>query len=222
MSLAKLCVFAQRAPGVETDAFRAWWLEQAQAARSLAGLRSCRANVVDETRAFGIAAPAAACDGTAELCFDSESALRAALASGLARADADGHCRRRVEFLTEEHLLIAGPSAGQSRMKLVVQMRRRSDLSPADFEAWWLEHVRFSRGIPGLRGYRINLVRDADGVGIQPDDAAFDGTAELWFDDLDAFEAGFGSRIGREAGQDAAAHTDARIRHITTEHVILP
>eukprot|EP00873_Tetraselmis_striata_P013141 jgi/Tetstr1/433405/TSEL_022679.t1 len=52
----------------------------------------------------------------------------------------------------------------------------------------------------GLRGYRINI------AGIQAIwPRAYDGSAEIWFDDRAAMEAGLSSQAGRIAGEDTAA-----------------
>ena len=75
--------------------------------------------------------------------------------------------------------------------------------------------------IPHLRGYRINLVDAIRGNGYRPDDVAFDGPAELWFENVEAMEGGFGSAIGSPFVQDSAEHCAQRVRLLTVEHIII-
>ena len=39
----------------------------------------------------------------------------------------------------------------------------------AAFHAWWLDHVALGARMPGLRGYRVNLVKDVRGAGFSAD-----------------------------------------------------
>ena len=66
---------------------------------------------------------------------------------------------------------------------------------------WFNEHSYLVKRIPGLLGYRQNLVLDRqksrnddadDGM-----DVGIDGIVELWFEDVDAIERGFRSDRGR-------------------------
>lgn len=104
-------------------------------------------------------------------------------------------------------------------IKLVALVKKRADLSDAAFRDYWLTtHAPLAAAIPGMRGYRINIAGDP---GAQPP-APYDGSAEIWFDDRAAMEAGLGSPEGAIAGEDTA-HFTADIRFLVTEeHVILP
>lgn len=104
-------------------------------------------------------------------------------------------------------------------IKLVALVRKRPDLSAAAFRDYWLgTHAALAAAIPGMRGYRINIASDPGG---QPP-APYDGSAEIWFDDRAAMEAGLASAEGVIAGDDTA-HFAAGIEFLVTEeHVILP
>ena len=105
-------------------------------------------------------------------------------------------------------------------LKMVVLVKRRADLSQAEFRDYWMgQHIRFSSRIPGMRGYRIN-VATAD----QPADdvAPWDGTAEIWFDDRASLEAGLASAEGVVAGEDVARFADRLEFLWTEEHVVIP
>ncbi len=103
-------------------------------------------------------------------------------------------------------------------IKLVALVRRRADLGPEAFRDYWLNvHAPLAAAIPGMRGYRINIAGDPGG---QPP-APYDGSAEIWFDDRAAMEAGLGSEQGRIAGDDTAHFTKSIEFLVTQEHVIL-
>ena len=220
----KLSVFLQRRDGLSRDEFRAWWLRHVDIARHIPGLRGYRINFVDDVRPFGIEVTRVAYDGTAELWFQSDQSLANGFESHHAQravADADSACGRRVEFETEEHIVLDGPERPEGLAKVVVLLRRRPDLTHADFEHWWLEHVNLSQRIPGLRGYRVNLVNGVRGAGYRSEDVEFDGSAELWFDNVEAIDRGFDSDLGRRAVRDSELHCASRIRYVTREHVVV-
>ena len=220
----KLSVFLQRRDGLSRDEFRAWWLRHVDIARHIPGLCGYRINFVDDVRPFGIEATRVAYDGTAELWFQSDQSLANGFESHHAQravADADSACGRRVEFETEEHIVLDGPERPEGLAKVVVLLRRRPDLTHADFEHWWLEHVNLSQRIPGLRGYRVNLVNGVRGAGYRSEDVEFDGSAELWFDNVEAIDRGFDSDLGRRAVRDSELHCASRIRYVTREHVVV-
>jgi len=103
-------------------------------------------------------------------------------------------------------------------IKLVALVRRKADLDPIAFRDYWLNvHAPLAAAIPGMRGYRINIAGDP---GEQPP-APYDGSAEIWFDDRAAMEAGLGSEQGRIAGEDTAHFTASIEFLVTEEHVIL-
>jgi uncharacterized protein (TIGR02118 family) len=64
--------------------------------------------------------------------------------------------------------------------RIVIYLKRRTDLLQPLFFAWWLgQHRALVEKLPGLRRYIISLAADAQ-------DGPFDGMAELWFNDLAA------------------------------------
>ena len=97
--------------------------------------------------------------------------------------------------------------------KAIVLLRRRADLSPAEFREWWLgRHAELARGLPGLRELRFNLVEAAD--------APYDGASELWVDSREASDAAYATEHGRRVVADSLAHTERRERLLVDEHVI--
>ena len=105
-------------------------------------------------------------------------------------------------------------------VKLVALLKRKSGMSRAEFKQRWLiEHTKLSSQLPGCLEYRINLAlhRQPDGDGVEP---LYDGTAELWWESVEAMEQSFGTAIAKIAGADADAFCSARI-HIYTEEFMV-
>ncbi|RMA42326.1 EthD family reductase [Rhodophyticola porphyridii] len=104
-------------------------------------------------------------------------------------------------------------------VKLVALVRKKPGMATQAFRDYWLDrHAPLAAAIPGLRGYRINIAGDPGDM----DPAAYDGSAEIWFDDRAAMEAGLSSEAGRIAGEDTAAFAASIAFLVTEEHVILP
>ena len=94
--------------------------------------------------------------------------------------------------------------------RLMIFLKRRPDLQRPAFFDWWLnQHAPLVIKIPGLRRYHISLVA-------VPQDGAFDGVAELWFDDAEALATGFAGEAGKIARADGAEHT-TRIERLHVE-----
>jgi uncharacterized protein (TIGR02118 family) len=107
-------------------------------------------------------------------------------------------------------------------VKLIAFLKRRPEIGKEEFARRWVEsHAKMAAQLPGLRGYRINIAADR-----QPADSGsepiYDGTAELWWDNIEAVEAAFATDLGRRAGADADQFAALRIHVYTTEHVIVP
>jgi uncharacterized protein (TIGR02118 family) len=102
-------------------------------------------------------------------------------------------------------------------IKLVGLIRKRADLTTAQFRAHWLEvHAPLARQFPGLRRYAVNFIdRDAT------PNAAYDGFSELWFDSAAALDAALTSPIGEAIAQDIPKFMDELVRVIVEEHPIV-
>lgn len=72
-------------------------------------------------------------------------------------------------------------------IKRVSLVRRLPGLSRDEFISHWSgPHVEIVRDLPGLRGLRLGVVSSWT-----PEEAAWDGIGELWFDSRDAAERAF-------------------------------
>jgi uncharacterized protein (TIGR02118 family) len=104
-------------------------------------------------------------------------------------------------------------------VKLIALLKRKPQLSKEEFAQRWLEeHTKLSSQLPGLLEYRINIANDYQDNNAEP---MFDGTAELWWESVEAMEASFASDIGKRAGQDADEFCEQRIHIYTTEHFVV-
>ncbi len=68
--------------------------------------------------------------------------------------------------------------------------------------------------------YRINVAaqHQSEGDGLEP---LYDGTAELWWESVEAVEASFASDIGKRAGADADEFCELSLHLYTEEHFVV-
>ena len=107
-------------------------------------------------------------------------------------------------------------------VKCIALIKRMPGTTREEFKKRWLEdHYKLSSRMPGLLGYRINIAIDhqPEGDRMEP---IYDGTAELWWDSVEAMEAAFASKEGVIAGVDADKFVSVRIHIYTEEHVVVP
>ena len=106
-------------------------------------------------------------------------------------------------------------------IKCIALLKCKPDMTREQFTQRWLEHVKLSSQMPGLLGYRINVANNhqPDGDGVEP---IYDGTAELWWDSIEAMEAAFASDIGKIGGEDADTFAEVRIHIYMDEYIVVP
>lgn len=91
-----------------------------------------------------------------------------------------------------------------ARVKAIVLLHKREGMSWDEYERYYLEqHPAFIYDIPGLRGWVVNIAVHGE------EPAPYDGIAEFWFDDMEAFATAMASE------EVAAALADA-------EHFVAP
>ncbi len=102
--------------------------------------------------------------------------------------------------------------------KVLVWLRRREDLTPEAFRAYWLAtHAPLVKAsYEGLRRYAANPV-----VAVPRGEAPFDGIAELVFDTREAFVAAARSEAGRAVGADMVNFTRESGAVFVEEHAIV-
>ncbi len=107
-------------------------------------------------------------------------------------------------------------------IKLIALLKRKPGISREEFARRWLDqHTRISTELPGVVGYRINIASERQPLEAS-DEPLYDGTAEMWWESVDAMEAAFDTEVGRLAGADADEFAEVRIHLYTDEHVVMP
>jgi uncharacterized protein (TIGR02118 family) len=142
-------------------------------------------------------------DGLAQLTFPTIAETRdMAAPEVLAALQADEN-----EFLSSlsiltaiQNTVITPPRSGKF-VKRMSFLRKLPGVSNEEFQRQWFEmHAIFVRRLPGIMGYRQNLVIDRQGDrfdGNNLHDANHvNGVVELWFESTDAIETAFRSPIG--------------------------
>ena len=103
--------------------------------------------------------------------------------------------------------------------KVLVLIRKRSDLSTNEFRRYWREtHAPLAAKMPGLRKYiQDHMIPDPT-----RDDLPCDGIAELWFDSAEAFHAALASPEGQATLADGPNFLDGdRVHVVLVEEVTI-
>ena len=208
--MRKVIFFLKRRPDAERPVFFDWLLnEHRPLVKKVPGLRrytiSLEANGED-----GVF------DGCLEFWFDDVRAAEGAFASASGQAViADIQTRvsrfERVD-LVEHRFVDTGNSAP---FKLVAALKRRADLTRAEFKSWWLDrHAPLVVVFPELGRYQVDLVEDGP-------ECFVDGIAEVSFADLATLKRITSSMQVKDAQEDSRVHTQARYRLFVEEHPVI-
>jgi uncharacterized protein (TIGR02118 family) len=198
-----------------TEAFRAYWRDQhGPLAARAPNLREYWQNPVTERAQRGIdfARGPWDFDGFSQLYFDDTRQADYAFENSAIAGELIADERR---FLGELHIVTAEqdevvpvPTAPlrETLLKRISTLKRRPELSEDDFRREWIVHRDLVRRMPGVAGYRQNVVIARERIKGEPcgyDLLPIDGIVELWFQDAATLEAAFGSGAGRAAMQHA-------------------
>ncbi len=108
--MIKLVALVRKRADLTDAAFAAYWLGiHAPLAAAIPGMRGYRINIARDPGEM----PAADCDGSAEIWFDSRAAMEAGLASaeGVCAGEDVAAFASELRFLvTDEHVILAGPA----------------------------------------------------------------------------------------------------------------
>jgi uncharacterized protein (TIGR02118 family) len=101
-------------------------------------------------------------------------------------------------------------------IKRISLVRRREGMSREEFaHHWTTTHAELALRLPGLRGYRIDLVaRWLD------DEQPWDGFAQVWFESEEAMEEAF-ALLSDEFADDRPLFIGEAVRVLVEEHVVL-
>ena len=116
---------------------------------------------------------------------------------------------------------------GAARGKLLKRMstlKRRPDVTEEDFRREWKVHADHVRRMPGVAGYRQNVIVARERVKGQPcgyADLPIDGIVELWFDDTGTLDAAFASPPGQATMKHATTFLAEITAFVVSEHQVL-
>lgn len=100
-------------------------------------------------------------------------------------------------------------------LKTIHLVKKLPGLSHEEFKRYWLEeHTKYSKRIPGVKRYVINIV--TGGPGERP----YDGIAELDFENEEAYWKAFETPEAKEAIEDAKKFAERIDVLFVEEHVI--
>lgn len=213
-----------------SEQFRNYWRDQhASLARQLPGLLSYHQNHVVDALQRGISHKRGpeVVDGLSQLAFDDSAAMSGAFSPELARrlVEDENHFIDRLRILVAQpHTVVEPPKPGVG-IKRMSFLRRREDVTPEKFaHEWQAVHGPLVRELPGLRGYRQNLVvgrESPKGVPVEWDGWPIDGVVELWFDDVQSLDAAFASPQGVKTMQHATTFIDEITTFLVEPFVVI-
>lgn len=210
--------------------FRRYWTEtHGPLAAQLPGLRGyCQHHVVDTAqRGIDFKRGPEQIDGLSELVFDDAAAMRRALASPVAPILVADEARflGRLRIIAVDRREVIAPATDRPLLKRMSFLRRRPDVDAATFEREWRsEHARLVKSMPGVLGYRQNLVIERQVVKGTPcgyDELPIDGLVELWFETPESLNAAFASPQGVKTMAHAATFIDEITTFLVETRVIV-
>jgi uncharacterized protein (TIGR02118 family) len=199
----------RKATGWTTDAFRAYWRDKhGPLAARVPYLREYWQNRVTDRvqRGIDFARGPWEFDGFSQLYFDDARQAHHAFKNSEIAAELiadERHFLGELLIVTAEQSVVVPVPASPKRealLKRISTLKRRSGLSEDDFRREWIVHRDLVRQMPGVAGYRQNVVIARERTKGQPcgyDDLPIDGIVELWFEDAATLEAAFASAAGR-------------------------
>jgi len=196
-------------PDWTMDAFRAYWRDKhGPLAARAPNLREYWQNFVTDRiqRGIDFARGPWDFDGFSQLYFDdsrqahhafTKSEIAAALIADEQRFLGDLHI-----VTAEQNVVIPVPASPkrEALLKRVSTLKRRPDVSEDDFRREWIVHRDLVSQMPGVAGYRQNVVIERERIKGKPcgyEELPIDGIVELWFKNAATLEAAFGSPAGR-------------------------
>lgn len=219
--------------GWTPQAFDAWWHDRhGPLAAQVPHLRAYWQNLVIDRLQRGIDFPRGPWDfdGFSQLWFDDIAQADAGFGRGdlAARLIADeNHFLGGLHIVTaEQSVVIALPqeAARSQLLKRISIIKRRPDIGPEAFRHEWRAHADLVRQMPGVSGYRQNVVvarERVKGTACGYDALPIDGIVELWFQDTATLEAAFGAPAGRATMQHAQSFLDEITAFVVHERRIV-
>lgn len=217
----------------DRDAFATYWREQhGPLVAQLPRLRGYCQNLVTDRLQRGIdfARGPWDFDGFSQLWFgDASEAHDAFTSSALAAAFIadEQHFLGGLHIVAAEQtevIAVPPPPARVRLLKRISMLRRRDDLDEDSFRREWVVHADLVRAMPGVSGYRQNVITQRQRVKGQPcayEALPIDGIVELWFESPAALEAAFRSPQGQRTMRHARTFLGEITAFLVEERAIL-
>jgi uncharacterized protein (TIGR02118 family) len=179
---------------ISLDEFRELYLEHTNRSREIPGVLK----YVASTAIQGVNGGEPPFDAVAELWWEDLDAVRNSYLErtwNATRTEHTSFLSGRFMFECDEYNFLSPPE-GTSAVKYMAFLNRKDGLGRDEFRSYFLEtHVPRALETPNLLGYRASIaICSANGDSLlkeTPDAAPFDGVVEMWFADVDSFDAAF-------------------------------
>ena len=216
-----------------TEAFQSYWLRShGPLVPKAPNLRGYWQNHVTDRQQRGIEFPRGPWnfDGFSQLWFDDVEKSQEVFNTGeLANAFIvdENHFIGQLHIVTtrqSEVVPVPAPARRAELLKRISTLKRRNDITEEDFRREWKVHGDLVRQMPGVSGYRQNVVLERELVKAQKcgyDDLPIDGIVELWFETPATLEAAFSSPQGRRTMDHAKTFLSEITAFLVNEHRIV-
>ena len=200
-----------------TEQFRTYWREEhSKLASQLPGLLAYQQNHVTDTAQRGISYKRGpeSVDGISQLWFDDSTRMEGAFLAelGAKLVEDENHFIGHLRIVTAEPLEVIKPPPSGAALKRMSFLRRRADVTPEVFaHEWRVVHSALVKTLPGVLGYRQNLITHRESPKGHVVDYAglpMDGIVELWFENTETLNAAFASPQGVKTMQHATTFID--------------
>ncbi|MEY2685482.1 MAG: hypothetical protein RJA09_2627 [Pseudomonadota bacterium] len=199
-----------------SDRFRTYWREQhSKLASQLPGLKVYHQNHVTDASQRGISYKRGpeSVDGISQLWFDDPKGIDSAFSEtfGKQLMDDENHFIGHLRIVTATPIEVIPPPP-RTALKRMSFLRRRADVTAEVFaHEWNVRHAALVKTLPGVLGYRQNLVTHREspkGQVVGYEDLPIDGIVELWFENTETLNAAFASPQGVATMQHATTFID--------------
>ena len=223
----RIGMIRKRADWTTAD-FRAYWRNtHGPLAARAPNLREYWQNAVTERLQRGIvfARGPWEFDGFSQLWFDNvaqaDHAFKDSEMASALMADEQRFLGELHILTASQHVVVKVPEEPKraALLKRISTLKRRPDITEDDFRREWVVHRDLVRKMPGVSGYRQNVViarERTKGQLCGYDDLPIDGIVELWFENPATLEAAFSSPAGRVT----MAHAKTFLAEITAFVVV--
>jgi uncharacterized protein (TIGR02118 family) len=195
-------IFAGPKPGMTAEAFQDYWVN-VHAAKYASKIKQIKRYLIDTRVPFAgdLGTPSLPHQGVAEIWLQNEEEQLASLQSPEflegARLDEPNWAAVWLTFVldTTAHVILdqLPPTRTPTGVKALLLLKRKPGIPLQTFRQYGLRvHAPIVRELPGLRRYLQCHTRDGFYVF---GEAGFDAVEQLWFDDLQALEAAWHSRL---------------------------